>query len=444
MLKPKNDRTHLRASILLPLALVCGCAYFNTFYNAQSYYRQAKKRVTHDTLKVDSEDFDKTIEKATAVIVKYPRSRYVDDALFMMGTSFYFKGDYSRALEKLDFLCLNYPESGYCDDAVYFKGLAFYKQKRYGQAIVALKEAVGSKSLRTKAMSALCYVYFKQEDYRSLNETAQALLSERLGAKEKRWVLFLLGESQYDQRDYGGALATFMDLLKITRKDEDKRKIKLKVAQVYLDMGEYEKCREFLAGASDIEFKSILADLNAQLGNTEQAKQIYLDVGTHGSSDFASRAFYKMAELYRLEDSLDWAITFYDSSVVRSQVNEYAIKSKKMANVLRRMKTLLAETEELDRAQFLLAEMYYVDFNEPERAVLEYEKVYVEYPQSVWAPKALYAQLWITHKTLKDSVRVQQLADELLSKYSNSDYGESTRHILSMYQDETDEEESNN
>jgi TolA-binding protein len=436
-----NKRTTITVAFVV--VIVSRCAYFNTFYNAQSYYRQAKKQVAHDTLMVDSEYFDKTIEKATSVIVKYPRSRYVDDALFMMGTAYYFKGDYSRALEKLDFLCLNYPESKFCDDAIYFKGLAFYKQKRYGQAIVALKEAVETKAFRTKAMSALCYVYFKQNDYVSLNESAQALLSERLDAKDKRWVLYLLGESQYNEREYTDALTTFTNLLNMTRKEEDKRKIKLSVAQIYLDMGEYEKCKQFLAGESDAEFQSILADLNVELGNIEQAKQIYLEVGTHGAPDFAARAFYKMAELYRLEDSLDWAIVFYDSSVAHSQVNEYAIKSKKMANVLRRMKTLLEETEDLDRAQFLLAEMYYVDFDEPERAVLEYEKVYMDYPESVWAPKALYARLWITHESIQDSILVQQLATHLLDQYQNSDYSESARHILSMYQNERDEEESN-
>ncbi len=67
------------------ILLAAKCAYFNTFHNAQNYFRQGKKLVVHDTLKTDSEFFDKTIEKTTAVIIKYPNSRYVDDALFMMG-----------------------------------------------------------------------------------------------------------------------------------------------------------------------------------------------------------------------------------------------------------------------------------------------------------------------------------------------------------------------
>ena len=39
--------------------IAAGCAYFNTFYNAQNYYRQGMKLVVNDTLKQDSEFFDK-------------------------------------------------------------------------------------------------------------------------------------------------------------------------------------------------------------------------------------------------------------------------------------------------------------------------------------------------------------------------------------------------
>ncbi|MCK4453314.1 outer membrane protein assembly factor BamD, partial [candidate division WOR-3 bacterium] len=124
----KIPRARMKIASFFLAVVLSSCAYFNTFYNAQSYYRKGMKRVTNDTLKVDSEDFDKTIEKSIAVIVKYPNSRYVDDALFMMGSSYYYKGDYSRALEKLDFLCLNYPESKFYDDALYYKGLSYYQQ----------------------------------------------------------------------------------------------------------------------------------------------------------------------------------------------------------------------------------------------------------------------------------------------------------------------------
>jgi len=412
------------------LLLFGSCAYFNTFYNAQSYYRKGMKRVTNDTLKVDSEDFDKAIEKSIAVIVKYPNSRYVDDALFMMGSSYYYKGDYSRALEKLDFLCLNYPESKFYDDALYYKGLSYYQQLKFAQAIIALKEAMLSKQFKIKSMIMLSYVYFKDGNYSALTEVAENLLKERLNSKERSWVLQLIAEAQFNQESYADALRFFNELLVLTRVEETKQVLKLRIAEIYLEMEEYEKCRSFLENERDPEFKSILADLHVELGDVKKAKEIYFDVAANSVSDLAAQAFYKLAELCRDEDSLELAIAYYDSSVNKSAMSEHGVESKKMADVLRRIDVLAKETENLDRAQFLLAEIYFVDFDDPKRALIEYQKVYTDFPSSEWAPKALYAQLWITSNIFEDDSLASLLTNDLLTKYPGSEYAKSAVNFL--------------
>jgi len=421
----------MKKIVILSVGLLCSCAYFNTFYNAQNYYRQGMKLVVNDTLKVDSEFFDKTIEKATAVIVKYPDSRYVDDALFMMGASYYYKGDYSRALEKLDFLCLNYPGFKFYDDALYYKGLAYYKQRKYGPAIIALQEAAGSKHYRIKAMIALSYVYFQQKDYASLAETIQKLLKERLDTKEKRWLLQLMGDAQYAQKLYPDALATFNELLSLVRLPEEQKKLKLKIAEIYLQMGEFSRCKDFLEGEHNPEFRSILGDLYTKLGNIKEAKEIYLEVAISTlNPDFAAQAFYKLAELYRNEDSLETAIAYYDSSMNRSVTGTYGVKAKKMVDILRRLNTLTSETEKPDRSQFLLAEIYFVDLGEPEKAVVEYEKVYTDFPESKWAPKALYAHFWIARNIFKNDSLADLTASRILSRYPGSTYAFSVKKVL--------------
>lgn len=418
-------------AILFCAGIWIGCAYFNTFYNAQNNFREGMKAVTHDTLKFDNDSFDKAIEKSTAVIVKYPNSRYIDDALFIMGASYYYKGDYSRALEKLSFLQVNYPDSKYYDDALYYQGLAFYKQRKIAQAIIALEEARTFERFTTKAMLALGYVYFHDNNYAELTELAEELFSRRLGTQDKRWVLSLLAEAQRNQLQYSNACETYLELLEIAKTEDEKRELKRKVAETYLEMGEYESCRSFLRGEYDPEFRTILADLDVELGNIEEAKDVYLEIGLSDFSPLTAQAFYKLAELYRAEDSVELAIAFYDSSVDRNAQSEYGKKSKTMADVLRRIDTLSSETEQTDRARFLLAEIYFVDLNEPEQALVEYQKVYREFPESVWAPKALYAELWITGNVLKNDSVAQEVLDDLLTKYPNSEYAKSAQNIFS-------------
>ncbi len=429
-MKHKNIFTYSVNIVVFFVVITASCAYFNTFYNAQNYYRQGMKLVVNDTLKQDSEFFDKTIEKTTAVIVKYPRSRYVDDALFMMGVSYYYKGDYSRALEKLDFLTANYPDSKFYDDALYYKGLAYYKQEKFAQAIISLEEAQLSKQFDVKALIILSLVYFKDNNYLALTEVAKDLLQKRIGKNDRRWLLRLLGDAQFNQQLFSEALQTFSELLTITRDKEEERQFKLKIAEIYLEMGEYDKCLDFLQGQDDPEFKSMLADLNVRLGNTEKAKEIYLEVGINNYAEIAAEAFYKLAELCREEDSLEPAIAYYDSSVMRGPMSEYGTISKKAADVLRRIDALSKETEDTDRAQFLLAETYFVDFDDPERAVLEYEKVYENFPESEWAPKALYARLWITALIFKNDSLSQILYEDLLANYPHSEYTEGAKNMF--------------
>lgn len=422
--------------LVMWLLLVVQCAYFNTFYNAQNYFRQGKKLVVHDTLKTDSEFFDKTIEKTTAVIIKYPNSRYVDDALFMMGASYYYKGDYRRALEKLDFVVLNYPASKFQDDALYYKGLAHYQQEKFAPAIIALKQLQESKQYRVKAMIALCYVYFKGHNYLSLTEVAGDLIEEGIDKKEKRWVLDLLGEAQFKQAFYEDALVSFHELLSITRLKEDRREISLKIAEIYLEMGDYDRCQEFLEGQADLEFKSILADLNVKLGDVPRAKELYFDIAINSSFDFSAETFYKLAELYKTDDSLEQAIAYYDSSVGRAPMSEYGVKAKKMGDILRKVDIFSKETEDIDRAQFLLAEIYFVEFGDPARAMTEYAKVYTDFPQSEWAAKAKYAQFWISKDIFKNDSLTQSLARDLLNSYPNSEYAKMVSIFLPLDEDD--------
>ncbi len=420
----------LALAIMFCIGIWMACAYFNTFYNAQNYFKEGKKMVTHDTLRFDNDNFDKAIEKSTAVLVKYPNSRYVDDAFFIMGVSYYYKGDYSRALEKLDFLLYNYPESKYYSEALYYQGLAYFKQHRFAQAIIALEEARESRRLRTKAMLALGYVHFESKDYVALMKLANELLNHPMSSQDRRWVLTLLAEAQRNQQQYSDACETYQKLLELAKTREDKRELKLKIAETYLDMDEYQTCRTFLEGEYDSEFRMILADLNVELGDIKSAKDIYLEIGLSDFSPSTAEAFYALAELYRLEDSVELAIAYYDSSVKRAAESEYGLKSKTIADVLRRADALSKDTVDIDRAQFLLAEIYFVDLDDPQRARVEYQKVYTEFPESIWAPKALYAELWIAGHVLQDDTLAHRLLSDLSTKYPDSEYARSAQNIF--------------
>ena len=415
---------------LLSVVVFLSCAYFNTVYNAKNYYRQGMKLVTHDTLRIDSENFDKAIEKATSIIVKYPDTRWIDDALFIMGASYYYKGDYSRGLEKLDFLVYNYPETGFHDEAQYLIGLANYRLEKYGSAIVALELAMQSRKFKKRALIALLYVYYADGSYERLYEIADTLLQGSLKYDERRTLLRFVGMAQFNEEKYAEALQTSKRLLDITRDEVARRELKLRIAEIYLEIGEFDLCRDFVEGEVEPEFRDLLADLCMVTGNTDDAKDIYMELTQHRQPDISAEAYYELAQMYEEVDSLEMAVAHYDSALVKAPNSEYGLKARKKSDVLKRIQDLTTETEDAVRAQFLLAEIYFADLDDLPKALEGYQEVYREYPDSKWAPKALYAHFWIARHVIEDDSLALRLGRALISEYPRTEYAMSARNMI--------------
>lgn len=90
-------------SLLLVLFLgMTSCAYFNTFYNARQYFRDAEREIrgADEGSRLNKKTLDalqKTIQKCTQVVETYPNSRWWDDALLLRGKAYFYRQDYAPA-----------------------------------------------------------------------------------------------------------------------------------------------------------------------------------------------------------------------------------------------------------------------------------------------------------------------------------------------------------
>ena len=88
-----------------------GCAYFNTFYNAEDSFSKAVKIIQNapilEDAKIPSESItllNKVINNCDIVIQEYPSSKYVNQAYFLKGVSYFYKKSYDLSIKNLDFL----------------------------------------------------------------------------------------------------------------------------------------------------------------------------------------------------------------------------------------------------------------------------------------------------------------------------------------------------
>lgn len=115
----------LAACLLVVLGLT-SCVYFNTYYNAEKYFRQAEEarakaeregvrdqrgRTQYVTL------YDKAVRKASVVLEKYPESDLIDDSMFIAGRALFWQRDYQYAMRSFRDLELNFPDSEFYDRA---------------------------------------------------------------------------------------------------------------------------------------------------------------------------------------------------------------------------------------------------------------------------------------------------------------------------------------
>jgi len=122
-----------RASILvLMLAVLAGCsgnsfvarrfddftAHYNKFYNANRTYRQQERKLREGDVKIDTDhylaiydtpqqrgrsaEFEKVITKSADLLRNHPKSKWVDDALMLIGKSYFYQGNFVGAEQKFN------------------------------------------------------------------------------------------------------------------------------------------------------------------------------------------------------------------------------------------------------------------------------------------------------------------------------------------------------
>jgi len=129
--------TRLALAVVLATS---GCAYYNTFYNAKGMFKKAEKERTISQGASGNETYQKCIDRCLLLLQYYPKSKYVDDALFLIGMSRLHRGENAQARASFEGLLERFPETEYAERAWYHMGLAALRQDDAGGASRAFEQ----------------------------------------------------------------------------------------------------------------------------------------------------------------------------------------------------------------------------------------------------------------------------------------------------------------
>ncbi len=257
----------MRLYVLIALVFfgTSGCVYFNTFYNAQKYYRQAEKaRHAHEELHASweledgaTEDYqvprpqnadqlyDQAARKASRVLERYKESELVDDAMFLLGRSFYWRAEYLRAVQAFRDLETNFPDSEYFNRARYWRALCMEKQRIDSEAQQLYRTLVeeAEEEMAARAGWRLGEMAFANEDYVAAAQEYRSALDAFPDAPIRAALLLRLGSSLLaleDSTHYEEAVDTFFEVLRADPDRDQEYRARLNIGRALSMLGDVE------------------------------------------------------------------------------------------------------------------------------------------------------------------------------------------------------------
>jgi len=276
--------------ILISVLMFYSCAYYNTYYNAKKYYKEARKaseknttkRITNDELK----NYEFTIEKCKAVVRKFPDSRYVDDSLLLMAKSYYYIGDYENSKINLEELLRRYPESNLRYEALLWSGRAAWNLGQFSIAedgITKVLNETNDKKILSSGYEMLAEIYRDKNEPDKELEYLEKIQTFSKSDQKKAETVFRIGTIQRESGSFEESIKSFQKVeeylpspqllqsakLEYTRalKSSGRTDEALDVLQAMFDSPRFKKAR----GIIEIE----IADISYLEGDIEGAIERY-------------------------------------------------------------------------------------------------------------------------------------------------------------------------
>ena len=422
------------------LLFLKGCAYFNTFYNAEEHFETAERiRIENLGSKIPSraiQEYGKAIEKSEKVLREYSDSRYVKDARLLKGKSHYFRREYDSAVSIFSQLI---QEEGFDLEARYWLALCKWRDFKPQPAIndlEALIDEVELDEFKSRIFLSLGEIYLSigNSEYAYENFDKGANLSKNRLLREE--VYFQIAEISFQNTDFDKALDSYQKVLSNTISLTRIQDSNLKIVQIYRLRGDLDKsAKKIQELIIDEDFNSIKAELDLELtkiefnrGKIDFAIQNYDRIGKdYPNTQTAIEAYFLLSEIYLSSSNIDFEkVQFFMNESMRQNTNSsFKQIINKRRNDISRLIQLDTELKQLEsslRAQNLFLSGQILAFNLAKytESKTYFEEIISQHQSSNYYPQSLFALYTINIKIGNDEYL--NYRDKILTNYPNSDF----------------------
>ena len=373
-----NFREHsMRRKTILSILFVIiaglpnGCAYFNTFYNAEQYFDTAEKarlEKTDENLPTTAKDaYEKVIQKSRIILKKYPDSKFVDSARLLIGISRYHLKEYKTA-EAVFRQLLQEGSVSYQSKTRYWLALCKWKQGLPQPALDDLQELVQmdiSDDLMSKVYLSISGLYLEQEDSKNaLNMLEKAAVLAR-SSTEKSQIYYRLSELAEKEENWERAVDAYQQVIKHSLAKSRIMDAHLQIIRIYRLSEQTERAHKKATKLiKDEDYESIHADLTLETGKIlqdqnkiEDALNIFAEIPTdYPNTEASAEARYLLGEhaldvLWNLEKAkteMEEVSKEYRQSSYTSLAQKQTKQIQKALTAMESIRSLTHEINALD------------------------------------------------------------------------------------------------
>jgi len=440
------------------LMLLNSCAYFNTFYNAKTYFSDATKRMELEMAKDGNisrntaDIFENASQKAMKVIEKYPDSKYVDDAMYIAGVANFYLAKYTIARSMFSRLTIEYPLSSYYAESHLWIARCYYESGEKDIAFKMLETFISdpkNKAFYGDAMSLAGYLALDENQEEKAFEYFNQAVAMTNEIRNKSNILYEMSQIYIDRTMLDEALDVLEQIEDISIDPEMLTRVQLQYAKIFRIQKMYTESedliKEMLANENN---KTVFPDLELELAQVylqqdkpDQAIVRYQTViDNYPNTIHAAKASFNLGELY-LYSQGDYenarnafvAVSQHHRNILEStlaqakinQIGRYVSLSKELRDLESKHPTLLNKQLEPDslltleitsnylKKKFNKAEYLAFDFQNPDSALQIYQSLVNYFPENPFIPQILNTWSYVLAEK-GDTIRSEMIKNRLI------------------------------
>jgi TolA-binding protein len=356
--------------LLFSLSILSGCGiwenlttYFNLYYNATDLFSKVEDQVNAQQTELFetkeenlpgsvTTDLNKVIDKCSQILQFHPNSSYVDDALMMLGKSFFYQRNYLKAVRKFQELIATQPKSDLVLDANLWIGKSDLKLRNYDDAIKILED-VRKQAADQDRQNVLKETYIEEikyristEDYAGAISLLQDFLKSSGDGEVNAQIAFEMGKLYLEQQDLQNAVASFQKVFDYSPTYDLEFQAKINLAESLRGIGKNEDALNILESMrSEDKYSDSYDIIDLETGITLDSLKRYdeaVDVlvktdTTYKTSTSSGAAKFVLGQIYENHYlKFDSAKIYYNAAVSAPSPPDYKKLALSKSNLLNR------------------------------------------------------------------------------------------------------------